>query len=69
MGGGVGRGVAVGGGVGGGGVAVVPTTIVPVMDGWIEQWYAYVPTTENATVTLVPARTGLSNAPLFAVAV
>jgi hypothetical protein len=69
VGGGVGRGVGVGDGVGGGGVAVVPTTIVPVMNGWIEQWYAYVPAVEKATVTLVFAGTGLSNAPLFAVAV
>lgn len=75
VGGGVGGGVGtgVGGAVGavGTGVGGAPwTVIVPVIVGWIEQWYAYVPALANGTVLLAPAPIGpVSNAPVSDVAV
>ncbi len=70
VGGTVGRGV--GTGVGGAVVGVVPrTTMVPFIVGWIEQWYANVPATANATVLVPPATICpvSANAPLSDVAV
>ena len=73
VGGAVGTGVGgeVGAGVGGTGVAGPWTTMVPFIDGWIEQWYAYVPASANGMVLLVvPAAIWpVSNAPVSDVAV
>ena len=74
VGGGVGGGVGRGVGVGGGGGAVVGagpiTVIVPFMNVWKVQWYAYVPAAVNASV-LPPwgAIAPVSNAPVSDVAV
>ena len=71
VGGAVGTGVGGEVGVGGTGVAGPWTTMVPFIDGWIEQWYAYVPASANGMVLLVvPAAIWpVSNAPVSDVAV
>ena len=71
VGGAVGTGVGGEVGVGGTGVAGPWTTMVPFIDGWIEQWYAYVPASGNGMVLLVaPAAIWpVSNAPVSDVAV
>jgi hypothetical protein len=68
-GGGVGAtGAGVGGG--GGGVAWVCTAMVPVIDGWMLQWYAKVPAFRNTKVNVPPRVSGpLSHAPDVAVVV
>ena len=50
---GCGVGTGVGGAVGAG-VAAASTVIVPVIDGWIAQWYANVPATVNVNVNVAP---------------
>jgi len=71
VGGSVGAAVGAGVGVGRAVVATGPITmIVPLIEGWIEQWYPYMPAAPNEIVLFPDAGIGpVSNAPVSDVAV